>query len=100
MDNTAIEATFKLCDGDMRRIVNMLQSLHMSSHGSEQSLITAEKVYQFTGMADPKYIEEILSVLLKGTSVKEAYGGKGRGDGMLKRSRRFWRGSGSRCSCC
>ena len=45
-----IEAVFKLCQGDMRRVVNMLQSLSMIDNQSE---ISSERVYEFTGNPSP-----------------------------------------------
>ena len=34
VENDAYEAIFKLCDGDMRKIVNMLQAIKISIDGN------------------------------------------------------------------
>lgn len=52
---------FKLCQGDMRRVVNMLQSLSMIDNGSEFS---SERVYEFTGNPSPQFLESIVDRLL------------------------------------
>lgn len=49
-----LEAAFKLCEGDMRKVVNMLQSLALSSKTKNQDLIIdANYIYDFTGNATP-----------------------------------------------
>ena len=52
---------FKLCQGDMRRVVNMLQSLSMIENGSE---ISGDRVYEFTGNPSPQFLNEIVNHLL------------------------------------
>ncbi|EAR86910.2 replication factor C subunit 5 (macronuclear) [Tetrahymena thermophila SB210] len=71
--NSGIEAVFKLCDGDMRRVVNMLQSLSLQGYGSDEQVeITDELVYKFTGNATPKDIENIINTM-NNKSISESY---------------------------
>ncbi|EGR31962.1 replication factor c subunit, putative [Ichthyophthirius multifiliis] len=78
-DQSGLEAIFKLCDGDMRRVVNMLQvkqfqyiyiyyifqqSLQLQSNILNQVFVNEEFVYKFTGNATPQDMEEILNILL------------------------------------
>ena len=37
IDESGLKAIFKLCDGDMRKIVNMLQSISISVSGSSNN---------------------------------------------------------------
>ena len=62
-----IEAVFRLCAGDMRRVVNMLQSLSMMNH---VEMIEAQTVYDFTGNPSPQFLSNILDILLN-ESVQE-----------------------------
>lgn len=66
----AIDSIFKLCDGDMRRVVNMMQSLSMSAQNQP---IDQKYVYQYTGMAHPETIFDILVILNRLESIEEGY---------------------------
>jgi len=39
-EQSGIQAIFRLCDGDMRRVVNMLQSLSLQSPDGDPAYIT------------------------------------------------------------
>jgi replication factor C subunit 3/5 len=63
-----IEAVFKLCAGDMRRVVNMLQvtqyitqSLSMMEGVVE---LDAKAVYDFTGSPSPAFLDKTMDILL------------------------------------
>lgn len=56
-----IEAVFKLCAGDMRRVVNMMQSLSMMN---QVEMIEAQTVYDFTGNPSPQFLNDIMDILL------------------------------------
>ncbi|KAM3144725.1 hypothetical protein pb186bvf_003034 [Paramecium bursaria] len=72
LNDTAVQAIFKLCEGDMRRVVNMLQALSLSSK-NKTDLLDDDYVYQFTGMASPKQINEILMILLTQDNLQQTY---------------------------
>ena len=90
LTDEAIEALYKLCEGDMRKIVNMLQvlffflnlcknlfyqSLHISlGKNSKDLLIEGEYVYKLTANASPVEIEKIMSILLN-EDLEKAYEG-------------------------
>ena len=65
----AIRAVFRLCQGDMRRVVNMLQSLSMI--GSEEE-IDEETVYSFTGNPSPATLSSYMEILLN-KDIKTAF---------------------------
>ncbi|XGW15162.1 hypothetical protein V3C99_000999 [Haemonchus contortus] len=53
------EALLKLSGGDMRRVLNVLQSVAMAS-----SIIDETSVYECVGQPTPKHIEKILQILM------------------------------------
>jgi len=57
---SGLEACVRLADGDMRRVINVLQSTHMSSN-----LVDEASVYKCTGSPLPQDIEFILRSLLE-----------------------------------
>ena len=61
-----IEALYNLCEGDMRKIVNMLQSIDISLKGKIHEIleIDAGYVYKLTGNATPEDIKEICKVMM------------------------------------
>lgn len=63
IEEAALNAAFNLCEGDMRRVVNTLQSLSLSSE--KRQLIMAEDVYQITGNPSPQCMRGILQILLE-----------------------------------
>ncbi|KAF7127044.1 hypothetical protein RHSIM_Rhsim11G0069700 [Rhododendron simsii] len=60
VSESGLAALVRLCNGDMRKALNILQSTHMAS----QQLITEEAVYLCTGNPLPKDIEQISHWLL------------------------------------
>uniref|UniRef100_A0A336KMU1 Activator 1 subunit 5 n=1 Tax=Culicoides sonorensis TaxID=179676 RepID=A0A336KMU1_CULSO len=62
------KALMKLSDGDMRRVINVLQSTWMSFKN-----VTEETVYTCVGHPLPKDIENIVNWLLNTESIKEIY---------------------------
>lgn len=59
----AVKAAFNMCEGDMRRVVNMLQSLSLSLTLDRREL-TARDVYEITGNPSPERMKSILEILL------------------------------------
>lgn len=62
------KALMKLSDGDMRKVINVLQSTWMSFKN-----VTEETVYTCVGHPQPKDIETIVNWLLNTESIKEIY---------------------------
>ncbi|CAN5951101.1 unnamed protein product [Sphagnum jensenii] len=60
----AVKAAFDLCEGDMRRVVNMLQSLSLSLSLNHRQL-TVSDVYEVTGNPSPERMKGILEILLQ-----------------------------------
>eukprot|EP01016_Furgasonia_blochmanni_P043330 TRINITY_DN5865_c0_g1_i9.p2 TRINITY_DN5865_c0_g1~~TRINITY_DN5865_c0_g1_i9.p2 ORF type:complete len:253 (-),score=48.68 TRINITY_DN5865_c0_g1_i9:60-818(-) len=65
----AIDAVLKLCEGDMRRVVNMLQSISISLYNYQMldnvdTTVTEEFIYQMTGNPPPSVLKEIMEILL------------------------------------
>jgi len=63
-----IECIFKLAEGDMRKVVNMLQSISIS-RGNKQGIITTQNidsnfVYELTGNLHPDDIKIIIDTLM------------------------------------
>ena len=69
LDEEAIKAVFRLCQGDMRRVVNMLQSLSML--GADEQ-ITKDAVYTFTGNPSPANLKQYMEILLN-DDIQTAY---------------------------
>ena len=65
VDETAIEALFTSCEGDLRRVTNVLQSAV-----SLDKNINEELIYSVAGVAKPKEITEILNNAINGDVVK------------------------------
>lgn len=62
------KALMKLSDGDMRKVINVLQSTWMSHKN-----VTEQTVYTCVGHPQPKDIETIVNWLLNTESIKEIY---------------------------
>ncbi|XP_063698595.1 replication factor C subunit 5 [Culicoides brevitarsis] len=62
------KALMKLSDGDMRKVINVLQSTWMSFKN-----VTEETVYTCVGHPQPRDIETIVNWLLNTESIKEIY---------------------------
>ncbi len=56
-----IDALYEVCEGDMRRMVNMLQSC-----AALDKKITEDAVYELAGAVKPKEIKDALLIALKG----------------------------------
>lgn len=65
IDDAAINALFSSCEGDLRRVTNVLQSAV-----SLDKDINEELVYSVAGIAKPKEITEILNSAINGDVVK------------------------------
>ena len=59
-----IDAVLYMCEGDLRKAINLLQSA--SAFGN----ITEEVIYQVGGMARPEEIREIISIAIGGDFIK------------------------------
>uniref|UniRef100_A0A0N4ZFK0 Activator 1 subunit 5 n=1 Tax=Parastrongyloides trichosuri TaxID=131310 RepID=A0A0N4ZFK0_PARTI len=59
IDSGGENALMNLCDGDMRRVLNILQSTHLAF-----GKITEENVYNCVGQPTPKTIEQMVKILL------------------------------------
>ena len=69
LNEEAIKAVFRLCQGDMRRVVNMLQSLSML--GTDEQ-ISEDTVYSFTGNPSPATLKQYMEILLN-DDIQTAY---------------------------
>ncbi|KRX11179.1 Protein kinase-like domain [Pseudocohnilembus persalinus] len=66
-------AAFALCEGDMRRVVNMLQSLSLSQSKSKANVVIDDQyVYNYTGNITPQDIEQINNILMT-ENIQNAY---------------------------
>lgn len=61
IDADAIAALLYVSEGDMRRAINTLQSASLSD-----DKIIGETIYEISGYAQPKFIEEMIDLALKG----------------------------------
>jgi replication factor C subunit 3/5 len=71
----AMHDAITLCDGDMRKIVNMLQSINISLKADAidpNYIVDRNFIYKMTGYPHPKDIDEIFEILMN-DSVKDAY---------------------------
>jgi replication factor C small subunit len=59
--NDAIVALTYVAEGDMRKAINTLQAASLSD-----GLITSETIYEISGFAQPKFIEEMIELAFKG----------------------------------
>ena len=76
IDPVAVEDIIKLSDGDMRKVINTLQNIHISlmSHiGQDKFLtrVTRDFIYKMTGYPHPEILQKILEVMLSGASLKD-----------------------------
>ena len=60
IDEKAKEALYRVCDGDCRRLENLLQSA-----ASLESHITEKVIYELASFAEPKEIRDVLELALK-----------------------------------
>jgi len=65
VDDSAIKSLFDSCEGDLRRVTNVLQSA-----SSLDKVINEELVYSVAGVAKPKEITEILQNAINGDIIK------------------------------
>ena len=61
INNEGMDALLYISEGDMRRAINTLQSASLSDDE-----ITGEIVYEISGFAQPKFIEEMIDLAFKG----------------------------------
>ena len=62
------EALFEVCDGDVRRLTNIMQSCFVVCKPGES--ITIENVYSMASVAKPKEIRELLALATKGSFIE------------------------------
>ncbi len=65
VDTKAIDALYDVCEGDMRRMVTMLQSC-----AAIDKKITEKVVYELAGAVHPKEMKDALLIALKGDFLK------------------------------
>src|SRR3989338_1851447 len=65
VDESAVDSLFELCGGDVRRLGNILQSC-----ASVEKHITSELIYKVASYTDPKEVQNILNLALKGEFIK------------------------------
>ena len=61
INNEGMNALLYISEGDMRRAINTLQSASLSEDN-----ITGEIVYEISGFAQPKFIEEMIDLAFRG----------------------------------
>lgn len=59
IDDDGEKALMNLCGGDMRRVLNILQSTHLAF-----GKVTEDNVYNCVGQPNPKLIENMLKILM------------------------------------
>ena len=65
IEDKTIEAIFDVSEGDVRRVINLLQSC-----ASVSSNITEDLIYEIVSAARPKEIREVLDIASKGDFIK------------------------------
>lgn len=65
IDTKAIDALYEVCEGDMRRMVTMLQSC-----AAIEKKITEKIIYELAGAVHPKEMKDALLIALKGDFLK------------------------------
>ncbi len=65
VDNEAIDSLYELSDGDVRRVINVLQSCAVISKD-----INNELIYEIVSAARPKEVKEVLELALKKEFIK------------------------------
>ncbi len=63
VDNEAKKALYEVCDGDCRRLENIMQSCAVIA---KDKVITPELVYSMSSVAKPKEVKEVLSIAVEG----------------------------------
>ena len=72
----AILDVVKISDGDMRKMVNMLQSIHMSLKSRpelENLKVDRNYVFKLTGFPNPADIDRIFAILLESDDILKSY---------------------------
>lgn len=74
----ALNDIVKISEGDMRKMVNTLQNIHMSLQGLPSAELPAfnidrDYVFKLTGFPNPADIETIQKILLEAEDIKAAY---------------------------
>jgi replication factor C small subunit len=65
VDDKTVDALYNVCEGDVRRMINMLQSC-----AAIDKKITASSVYDIAGALEPKEIKDVLQLALSGEFIK------------------------------
>ena len=65
INNEGMSALLYVSEGDMRKAINTLQSASLSD-----GLITGETIYEISGYAQPKFIEEMIELAFEGKFLK------------------------------
>lgn len=68
----------KISEGDMRKMVNTLQSIHMalqSKPNQSELVVDRDYVFKHTGFPNPADIERIFSILTTSDDILKAYEG-------------------------
>jgi len=61
IEDNAIVALLYVAEGDMRKAINTLQDASLSGE-----MITGESIYQISGYAQPKFVEDMIELAYKG----------------------------------
>ncbi len=59
-----VEALYEISDGDMRRVLNVLQTCSVISEDKE---LTPDLIYSMASVAKPKEVKEVLALAVKGS---------------------------------
>ena len=76
IDPVAVEDIINLSEGDMRKVINMLQNIHISlmSHiGQDKNTtrVTRDFIYKMTGYPHPDVLQRILETVTTGDKLKD-----------------------------
>lgn len=66
----------KISEGDMRKMVNTLQSIHMSLQSKKEALnllVDRNYVFRLTGLPNPEDIQRIFRLLVESDDIQKAY---------------------------
>ena len=63
VEGEGLEAVARLANGDMRRALNLLQTIYMSN-----GVLSVDSVYSCTGQTKPEQVKEIVKLLLNSRS--------------------------------
>ncbi len=75
----AVHDVIKISEGDMRKMVNTLQNVHMflqSSEGLQNKLVDRTMIFKLTGFPNPDDIQKIFEMLATSDDIQKTYEGK------------------------